>query len=184
MNIFLRVLLSIYSFFLMILSAFVMVVTIKSNYFYLIMDYFSNSVLTHRSSSAVAFSIALVFFILSLVFLLSGIKVNKDKKAVSKHTNIGDIKISLGTIENIALAASRKISGVKETRANVYKRDDTVSVTINTVVLNDVNIPELSAAMQDMVKKAVENISGIGVNEVTVIVENVYSGTPAKSRVE
>jgi uncharacterized alkaline shock family protein YloU len=175
MNVFLRILLIIYAFCLMVLSAFIMVVSIRTEFLVTAYSYLFDSALSNRSTSAVVFSAALVFFILSLIFLLSGIRSGKDKKSVSKHTNIGEIKISLSTIENIALAASRKLNGVKETKASVFSKDDTVSITLNTVVLTDVNIPEISAGMQESVKKAVEQTSGVAVNDVKIIVENVHT---------
>ena len=126
--------------------------------------------------------VAFIFFALSLTFLLSGFRSDKDKKAVSKHTNIGEIKISLDTIENIALGASRKLNGVKEAKANLFKREDGVAIVVRTVVLPDINIPLLSEDIQVKVKKAIEDSTGIKVSDVRVVVENIYSGY--RSRVE
>lgn len=184
MNIFFRVLLAIYAFCLMVLSAFMMVVTVKSTYLEIIYNYFRSDVLQNRGSAVIAFIIAFIFFVLSLVFLLSGLKSNRDKKAVSKYTNIGEVRISLNTIESIALATSKRISGVKETKANVLKAEEGVSIAISIVVLPEINIPELSASMQERVKKAVEEISGVSVSDVKVVVENIYTGAAVKSRVE
>ena len=41
------------------------------------------------------------------MFLLSGVKSEKDKKSVSKYNNVGEIRISLSAIESIALNASK-----------------------------------------------------------------------------
>lgn len=182
MNIFFRVLLAIYAFCLTILSFITMLITLKSGLF----DFFSamvkERVLVSANARFIMLVIAFIFFALSITFLFSGFRVNKDKKAVSKHTNIGEIKISLDTLENIALAASKKLTGVKESKASVCKVEDGVNIAVKAVMMSDVNIPTLSEDIQVKVKKSVEDSTGIKVNDVKVIVESVYTGY--KARVE
>jgi uncharacterized alkaline shock family protein YloU len=182
MNIFLRVLLTIYAFCLAILSLFTMSLVFKNDYLNSLYDFLRHDVLESKNASIAMFLIALVFFGISILFLFSGYGNNKEKKGVSKFTNIGEIKISLNSIENIALAASRKLIGVKETKANVIQSSGSVSIIIKAVVLPDINIPTLSEDIQVKVKSSVEESAGIKVHEVKVMVENIYTGY--KARVE
>ncbi|MGI6778075.1 MAG: alkaline shock response membrane anchor protein AmaP [Acetivibrionales bacterium] len=184
MNIIFRILLAIYAFSLMVLSAFIMAVTIKPAFLDVIYFYFSNDVLSSKGSTIVMFIIAFIFFLISLVFLLSGLKSGRNKKSVGRQTNIGEINISLSTIESIVLAASKRVSGIKETRANVYKKDDKVSIVVSMIVYPEINIPELSESMQEKVKKEVEDISGVSVSDVKIVVENIHAGSIIKQRVE
>ncbi|HHW48576.1 MAG TPA: alkaline shock response membrane anchor protein AmaP [Clostridiaceae bacterium] len=184
MNIFFRILLAIYAFFLAIASAASMVVIARPEILDSIYTYLSEQLLEDRTTSIVLFVVAFIFFILSMTFLLSGFRSSRDKKAVSKHTSIGEIQISLNTIENIALAAAKRLNGVKDTKAQVIKQEDNVSIIINVLVLPESNIPALSEDIQTRVKKQVEESSGVNVNEVKVIVENVYAGAVYKPRVE
>jgi uncharacterized alkaline shock family protein YloU len=184
MNIFSRVLLAIYAFCLALFSAMVMLIAIKPVIFKIIYDFLDEKVISHPSALVLMFIIALVLFVLSFTFLFSGLKSGRDKKAVSKHTNIGEIKISLNSIENISLNASRKVTGIRETRASVRKMDQNVSITIRAVVMPDVNIPALSEDIQSRVKRSVEESSGVMVNDVRVIVDNIYSGAIYRARVE
>jgi len=144
--------------------------------------YIEEYVLPNKASNILMFIVELIFFALSIVFLLSGVKSDKEKKFISKANNVGEIRISLNTIENIALAASKKLSGVKETKAYVSRVGEDVSIYIKSVVLSDIHIPTLSEELQNKVKKAVEETSGINVTDVKVSVENIYTGY--KSRVE
>lgn len=182
MNLAFRILLAVYGFCLTIVSFVLMIITFKPEIFDKISSDLSYQLTSNRNASFVVFIIAFIFFSISLSFLLSGFKSSKDKKAVSKHTNIGEVKISLGAIESIALTAAKKLSGVKETKAYVYKSYDSVSVLIKTVVMADINIPALSEDIQVRVKKSIEDSSGIIVSDVKVIVENIYTGY--KARVE
>jgi uncharacterized alkaline shock family protein YloU len=182
MNIFFRILLAIYAFCLMVVSVISMIITFQPQLFDTVSSYISKELKTSHSLPLIILITSFVFFLISLMFLLSGVKSGRDKRAVSKHTNIGEIKISLDTIENIALAASRKLSGVRETKAYISRIQDNVSILIKAVVLPDINIPVLSEDMQVKVKKSVEECSGVKVSEVKILIDNLHSGY--KSRVE
>ncbi len=182
MNIFFRVLLTIYAFCLAIISFVAVSVTVKTNLLTKIYNYLSEDLLENDFYRVLLFLIAVVFLGLSIVFLFSGFRSNKDKKAVSKYTNIGEIKISINSIENIALTASRRLSGIRDSKAYVTRAEDGVSITIKAIVLSDINIPALSEDIQVKVKNLVEETAGIKVADVKVMVENIYTGY--KSRVE
>lgn len=182
-NIFFRILLAIYAFSLTLLSIGVMYVTILPYKLQVkVVEYITGSLIISPSGRLIILITAFIFFTMSMMFLLSGLKRDKNKKAISKNTNIGEIKISLNTIENIALAASRFINGVKDSKAYVFSGGDKVTITIKAIVIPDVNIPALSEDIQIRVKKSVEDSTGIPVNDVKVYIENISSGT--KPRVE
>lgn len=186
MNIFFRVLLAIYAFCLAMVSALAMYISVRPKAYVGISEYLAENIFTDGATGyrIAVFAVALIFFAMSLIFLLSGIKSNKDKKAVSKHTNIGEIRISLNSIENIAHNASKKASGVKESKTFVKKAEDGVNVEVRIVVMPDLSIPTISEDVQSRVKKAVEDASGIVVKQVKVIVDSIYSGVTYKARVE
>ena len=186
MNIFFRILLAIYAFCLALISTLAMYITIRPQAFSGVADYLADHVFAQGATNLriAAFIIALIFFVLSLMFLLSGVKSNKDKKAVSKHTNIGEIRISLNSIENIAINASKKANGVRESKTFVKKAEDGVNIEVKIVVMPDLSIPLISEDVQGRVKKAVEDASGIDVKQVKVIVDSIYSGVTYKARVE
>lgn len=176
MNIILRVLLAVYAFFLTIASMFAMLVTIKSDILSEAYTYSYNDVLAHRNPSIIMFIVSSIFFCLSLTFLLSGFKPEGDKKAIIKYNKNGDIRITLNSIENIALATSRKLNGIRDSKAFVTKVGEGVSITVKAIVLPDINIPLLSEDMQQKVKSAVEDCTGVQVDSVRVLVESIFTG--------
>lgn len=182
MSIIFRILLALYSFCLTIVSFAVIVITFRPAVFSSISDYATKEILQSRNARFWTFIVAFLFLILSLVSLLSGFKNARNKKAVSKRTDVGEIRISLNAIENIALSASKRLIGVKDTKAYVTKFEDGVSVIIKAVILSDVNIPSLSEDIQNKVKNSIEDNSGVKVNEIKVLVDNIHTGY--KSRVE
>lgn len=182
MDIIFRILLAVYAFCLTVISLITVVLTLRPEMIERASEFLVNDVLPNRGISLFLLFVEIVFFGLSLMFLLSGVRSEKDKKSVRKINNVGEIRISLNAIESIALNASKKVGGIKENKAYVTKQGDNVSVYIKTIVMPDVNIPALLEDIQVKVKKSVEETTGIAVNEVKASVENIYTGY--KSRVE
>jgi uncharacterized alkaline shock family protein YloU len=182
MNIFFRIFLAVYAFCMAVVSFITMLITFNTSIYNEISDYITKDVLTSPNARFTMFLIAFIFFILSITFLLSGFKSKKDKKSVNKHTNVGEIKISLNSIESIALTASRKLNGVREAKAYVSKHEDSVSIVIKSVVMPDINIPALCEDIQIKVKNSVEECAGVAVDNVKVLIDNISTGY--RSRVE
>ncbi|MDQ2085308.1 alkaline shock response membrane anchor protein AmaP [Herbivorax sp. ANBcel31] len=182
MNIIFRTLLAFYAFCLTVISLIMMIITLNKGMFVTATDFLAENVLANKASVILLFIIELIFFGLSLMFLLSGVRSERNRKSISKFNKIGEVKISLNTIENIALASSRRNNGVRESKAYVKRAGENVSVHIKTVVMPDINIPALLEDVQRRVKKSIEDTSGILVDDVKVSVENIYAGY--RSRVE
>lgn len=176
MNIFFRILLAIYAFFVAVLSTAACLLAVYPKMF----DRWSENLVGDLTSSAanriLLFDIALILLILSILFLFSGIKTKRDRRAFVRSSNIGEIRISITTLENIALAAAKRLNGVKEPKAFVNKSEEGVSVVIKTLIISDFNIPELSEEIQVKVKNLIEQSTGIKVSEVKVQIENIHTG--------
>jgi uncharacterized alkaline shock family protein YloU len=186
MKIFFRTLLAIYAFCLAVFSAFAMYVAIRPDAYVAISEQVIDAISTDNATGLriAVFATALVFFALSIMFLLSGVRSNKDKKAVGKQTEIGEILISLNSIENIAINASRKTNGVRDSKTMVRKTDNGVEIESRLVVMPEMSIPAITEDVQQRVKKSVEDTAGVRVESVKVIVDNIYSGITYKPRVE
>ncbi|MCL2740623.1 MAG: alkaline shock response membrane anchor protein AmaP [Oscillospiraceae bacterium] len=104
------------------------------------------------------------------------------KRSVKASTSIGEINISMQAIESIAVTASRRVQGVKESRAYLRRGDDGIEVTARAIAYADHNIPNLCKEMQGKVKDMIEGNAGVRVTGVRVIVDNVSA--QAKPRVE
>lgn len=186
MNIFFRILLAVYAFVMAVVSAVMMYLAVSTKMLYGALNLFKNILFGNSATGyrIAIFIVSLIFFTLSVMFLLSGVKSNKDKRAVSKHTNIGEIRISLNSIENIAFNTSKKVNGIRDSKISVAKLEDGVNIEIRIVIMPDLSIPAISEDVQERVKKSVEETSGVIVKQVKVIVDSIFSGTIYKARVE
>jgi uncharacterized alkaline shock family protein YloU len=109
------------------------------------------------------------------------------------ENNCGSIKISEEVIASIAITAALEIDGtakvhqklltsaknivgsIKATQKGVslVTTDNGLDVTVQISVKNGYKIPDVAVAVQENVKEALMNMTGINVYRVNVIVSNV-----------
>lgn len=167
MNLFDRIILALYTFCLAVfsLASFVVFLGIIPNkYLFFILDRVYN-----KWEYGI---IALLFFLVSVRFLVSGLK-SQTNGVITKATEMGQISISLNTIESLVERAASQNLSIKDLKTRVKKKDDQVYLNLKVTVLPDTIIPDTISKLQKTVKEYVENISGIKVLDVDVSVTNL-----------
>ena len=127
--------------------------------------------------------IGLLLFLLSLRLLFSVMRRPKGE-GVDRLTEFGYIRISLDTLESIAQRAARGVKGIRDLTARVrFSSDSPSSVGIGLKITVDGETPILllSEELQRTVKKQVEEIAGVEVNQVSVLVKDTFQ--PERSRI-
>lgn len=129
--------------------------------------------------------ISIIVIVFGLYLLFSSLRSKKEVAFSTKINEVGNVRISMETIENIVLNVSGKIRGVKEQKVRVRIEDnDSVTIVLKVIVDGTTSIPELSENVQNSVKDTVEEIVGVTVNQVHIIVSNLNKPNVKKSRVE
>ncbi len=174
MNLFFRICVAVYSFVSMILFGIIMIApfgdkTIMSK----LLDYIEVNLYQSNAYDVVVFIVGLVFFLLTLTILTSGLRGKRSAKYICLKTDEGLIRISTNSIENIALAMSKRFQGVKDAKAKVLYKNDNAEISVKIQVFTDVNVPALCKGIQERVKESVENSMEIKVSGVTVSVDGV-----------
>ncbi|KQO17500.1 alkaline shock response membrane anchor protein AmaP [Paenibacillus sp. Leaf72] len=127
----------------------------------------------------------IVLFLLSLRFFIVSLhRGSAAPPSIDQRTDFGDIRISIETIENLALKAASKRRGVKDLRARIRTSDSGLDIVLRVFVDGESSIPTLTEEIQLAVKSHIEDITGIPVSNVTVFVANVIQTGMYKSRVE
>lgn len=147
---------------------------------------FLHNVYFDRYTAIGFISVCIILLLISIRFLYISVRTGRSNvPSVDQRNERGDIRISLDTVENLALKAAGRTRGVKELRARVGVNSAGLEISIRTVVDGETSIPALTEEMQSAVKGLVEEITGLPVAEVSVFIANVVQNTPAfKSRVE
>jgi len=84
----------------------------------------------------------------------------------------GTIHITLATLTALAVKYSRSVSGIRDVRVSTSVIADGVQVRIRAAVINEAVIPEVTANVQQTVRDNIENMVGLHVTEVKIIVDN------------
>lgn len=142
--------------------------------------------LNRYDSVKIAVAVAgVVLFLISLrFFIVSMQRGTASSPSIDQRTEFGDIRISMETIENLALKAASRQRGVKELRARIQATDAGIEIVLRAVIDGENPIPQLTEDIQRAVKEHVEEITGIPVINVAVFVANVIQASTFKSRVE
>lgn len=137
---------------------------------------------------------AVWFIVISMIVLIIGIRMfyivvrpsSVNSPSIDQRTDYGDIRISVDTVENLALKAAQRTRGVKDMKARVTVSPSGLEIIIRTLVDGEISIPSLSEEIQSTVKTHIEEVTGIPVASVSVFVANIIQANqPAfKSRVE
>lgn len=122
-----------------------------------------------------------VFLLAGLRLLFSGRARKPDRQAVVDETVLGEVKVSLTAIESLIVKVASAVPGIREVKPRVLSEREMMAIEIKAAVSPDVNIPELSQNLQQVVQDAVRDVTGLTVQKIRVSVENIASH---KGRVE
>lgn len=140
---------------------------------------------TSRLLQIIALFIALIFILISLRLVYRSIRSNPGlPRTVDQRNEIGDVKISLDTIENLALKAASQVRSLQNVKARIHLEDQGLEIEIKAYVDGQDSIPERTEEAQRTIKQYLEDITGIPVAKVSVFIANIASQQPMKSRVE
>lgn len=181
MNILKKGLYFLYAVFFIIMTSVTMIAALNVNFADNMIYYLNSSIRGNYYPSVLIIILSLIFLLPAIVCIIFVFKTKKDKKAVSKYTNMGEVKISFTTLEDIVLNTARQFNEIRNITTSITKSKDDIGVTIKAVVLPEVCIPALSEQIQLSVKNAVEDNTGIIVEGVRVHIQSVYSEPSAKS---
>jgi len=189
LNLFDRFILTLYSLALTILSVVVMAVTIGIVPYELAMANLQ-AVYEVGNLRYTYFAVAVIFFLISLKFLLQGFrfkggKERKSKGDIAKTTDYGQVRITVNTLDSIALKATRRVRGVREAKNTITTDETGTIILIQVSVDGETPIPSIVEEVQKNVKEQVEKIVGIDVKHIDVkITEVAQQPSNRLSRVE
>lgn len=106
----------------------------------------------------------------------------KEESIVVENAVTGQISMTVPAAKVIINKAVQKVNGVKETRVRVIHDTQGLTVYLHMMINADLNIPDLSKQVQDVIKEDMLRIGGLQVNEIRVLVDDL--GTAAKSAVK
>ena len=115
-----------------------------------------------------------------------GIEISGDVIAVIAGVAVSEVQGVSGMAGGFAGGISEVLSGKKNLAKGIKvdKEDEKVKIDVNIIVEYGSRIPDVAFEIQNRVKKAVENMTGLVVEEVNVHVQGVNTDTATKEEAE
>lgn len=137
---------------------------------------------TNNTTTCIVAIITLIAALKTTVFLS---RMNpKKKNTILVDTNHGKIQIAAETIENTAKTVVKDYVEIKDAQVKMVKEKKGIKVYMALLVLPNTNIIELSAKVQDEVKEAIEDTTGVKVNNVDIKIKNITENRKAKAQIK
>ena len=115
-----------------------------------------------------------------------GIEISSDVIAVIAGVAVSEVQGVSGMAGSFAGGITEVLSGKKNLAKGikVEKEEENVKIDVNIIVEYGSRIPDVAFEIQNRVKKAVENMTGLVVEEVNVHVQGVNTDTATKEETE
>ena len=113
----------------------------------------------------------------------SGIQIADDVVAVIAGVAVSEVPGVAGMSGGFAGGITEVLSGKKNLAKGIKvdKTDDVVKIDVNIIVEYGSRIPDVAFEIQNRVKKSVENMTGLKVEEVNVHVQGVNTDSVVKN---
>lgn len=170
-----RIILSIYTLLLAFISMGVILLSLRLISLDLIWTGIS-----HISGQWEAGLIGAVFLLMSIRLLLAGLRSSLVKDSIVHHNDMGDIHISYDAIKNLVEKTARHTRGVRDVKVIVNRDGQGLKVSLKVVVSPEVNVPSISAELQQRIHEYIKNTVGVELTDVEVFVENISNDFKAK----
>lgn len=130
-------------------------------------------------------AVAAVILLISLrLFYISVRRERAARPSIDLKNELGDIHISLETVENLALKAASRVRGIKDLKVKIRVAEAGLELVIRTFVDGESSIPNLTEEVQRQVREHVQEVTGIPVAVVSVYIANIVQTQSFKTRVE
>lgn len=174
-----RIILSIYTLLLAVLSVGVILISLGLIPLELIWTGIS-----HISGQWEAGLVGVIFLLISIRLLLAGMRSKRVRDTIVNHNEMGDVHISLDAIKNLVEKTSRQTRGVRGVKVRVINNSKGLRVSLKAVVSPEVHVPSVSAELQQRIHEYIKNTVGVELVDVEILVENISNDFKAKQRVE
>lgn len=136
------------------------------------LEYFTLALST--PSNRIIFGIvAIALLVIATLTLISSLKVNTKPTSISVvNTLVGEVTITVPAIKVIIMKAIKKVEGIKEVKTSVNSNAEGLIVNLHIMIDPELSVPETSKKIQDIVKKYLEEIGGLPVAEIKILVDD------------
>jgi len=116
----------------------------------------------------------LIIFLASSVILYPFFNIEKRyKKTLINSTELGDVNITLGAIDNLVKKVVKKREGIFDINTDINNGESGLDINLSIKVYSDYIIPQLTSELQKVVKSYLEDTTGVTVNNVKILINEI-----------
>lgn len=174
-----RIILSIYTILLTVLSLISIMLSVKI----LPQEYWQKglSLIYGKWEAAL---IGSIFFLVSIRLLLAGVRSRRGPSKIVHQTEMGVVEISIGAVEDLIAKTARHTRGVRNAKVHVRQLGEEVKVDMRIVVGPEYNIPKVAGEIQQRTQEYLKNTVGVAMTEVRILVNDISNEFKSKTRVD
>ena len=120
-------------------------------------------------------TLAILLIVIALLLLFAGLKspaIRKNDSVIINSELNGQVSITVPAIKLIIMKAVKKVEGVKDIKPSVSSSEEGLVVYLHMMINPEHNVPEMSKNLQQVVKQYLEEIGGLQVSQVKVLVDD------------
>lgn len=112
-------------------------------------------------------------FLLTFILFINNFKAKPIKFTSIHKTALGQIDITLSSLEQLVLKAVKKVPGIQEVKPVLKLSNDNLSILLKIQVDADLNLPQIMAELQHVVKDYLLQTSGTSVQDIRIQVAKI-----------
>lgn len=119
---------------------------------------------------------ALIFMVIVIYLLIKSLsRVPKPKAVVIDSSINGQVSITIDAIKVIIMKAVKQVEGIKEIRPVVSSSNEGLVVYLHMMINPEYSIPEMAEEIKKVVKKYLEELGGLKVAQIKILVDDFGS---------
>ncbi len=116
----------------------------------------------------------LLLFLVSSSILYPFFNVEQNyKKTLVNSTELGDINITLGALDNLVKKVVKREEGISDISTKLMDSESGLNIKLSLKIYSDYVIPELTDQLQKVVKSYLEDTTGVTVNQVSILINEI-----------
>jgi len=122
--------------------------------------------------------VAVVILVIAIMMLGTSLKFESQPKSIVVRTALaGDVSITISAIKAIIMKAVRKVEGIREIEPSISNGPEGIMVYLHAAINPEYSVPEMTKDIQNIVKQYLEDIGGLTVAEVKILVDDFTEST-------
>jgi len=165
-----RIILTLYTFLMAVVSVLVMLCSLGVFPHNSLMAFFN-----HIPGSWIFAVCSVITLLVSVRLLITGLGLTADTSLLLSENDNGKVLVGKGAIENYIATLSQEIYGIYNVKVMAKLEKDSISVRISASIEPGINIPETTSEIKANVKESIKKVTGIDVKEMEVFFKQIKS---------